>query len=162
VGQSQENSSVFYDVGDASGPVFKVTLRQAGSTNIMLHYGQWIASVTEEESSSVLDKSMDAGRYADQVQWATFRKPRYTLANLGQAGIGGLGDAIGAFNKNQTWATQGDTHKSFFVRFITGIHRRVGKEVRRDEPVTIGVLKEIPRLFWRSSGFLRAGGRSPL
>jgi hypothetical protein len=56
VGQSQENSSVFYTVGDTSGPAFKVTLRQAGSTNIMLHHGQWIASVTEEESSSLLDK----------------------------------------------------------------------------------------------------------
>jgi hypothetical protein len=90
---------------------------------------------------------MDPGRYADQVQWATFQKPRYTRANFGHAGIGGLGDAIGAFDKNQTWVTQGDTHKFFFVRFMTGIHRRVGEEVRREEPVTIGVLKEIPRIF---------------
>jgi hypothetical protein len=67
--------------------------------------------------------------------------------NFGHAGIGGLGDAIGAFDKNQTWVTQGDTHKFFFVRFMTGIHRRVGEEVRREEPVTIGVLKEIPRIF---------------
>lgn len=91
----------------------------------------------------VLDKSMDRGRYQDQVQWATFRKMRSTLSNICQAGIRGLGDAVGASDKNRTWITQGDTHKFFFVRFATGIHRRVGEEVRRDEPITIGVLREV-------------------
>ena len=66
---------------------------------------------------------------------------RSTLTNLSQAGIGGLGDAIGASDKNRTWVTEGDTHKFFFVRFATGMHRRVGEDARRDEPVTIGVLK---------------------
>ena len=96
---------------------------------------------------AVLDKSMDPGRYEDQVQWATFRKMRSMLTNISQAGIQGLGAAIGASDKNRTWVTQGDTHKFFFVRFSTGIHRRVGEDIRRDEPVTIGQLKEIHRIL---------------
>ncbi len=96
---------------------------------------------------AVLDKSMDPGRYEDQVQWATFRKMRSMLTNMSQAGIQGLGDAIGASDKNRTWVSQGDTHKFFFVRFSTGIHRRVGEDVRRDEPLTIGQLKEIHRIL---------------
>ncbi len=94
---------------------------------------------------AVLDKSMDPGRYEVYVQWATFRKMRSSLTNVGQAGCGGLGDAIGASDKNRTWVTGVDTHKFFFSRFMNGIHRRVGEEVRRDEPVTIGVMKEIQR-----------------
>jgi hypothetical protein len=53
---------------------------------------------------AMLDRSMNPGRYADQVQWATFRKMKYN-------------------------------------RFATGSYRRVGEEVRRDKPVTIGVLR---------------------
>lgn len=91
----------------------------------------------------VLDKSMDTGRYQDRVQWATFRKMRSTLNNLSQAGIKGLGDAVGASDKNRTWITDGDTNRFFFVRFATGIHRRVGEDVRRDEPISIGVIREV-------------------
>ncbi len=41
---------------------------------------------------AVLDKLMDPRRYKDQVQWATFRRMRSCLINVGQAGCGGLGD----------------------------------------------------------------------
>jgi hypothetical protein len=114
---------------------------------------------------AVLDKSMDPGRYEDQVQWATFRKMRSALTNVSQAGVGGLGDAIGASDKNRTWVTQGDTHKFFFVRFSTGIHRRVGEDVRRDEPITIGVLKEVHRILekqWKAESRRKKPSRARL
>jgi hypothetical protein len=114
---------------------------------------------------AVLDKSMDLGRYADQVQWATFRKTRSTLTNLSQVGTGGLGDAIGASDKNRTWVSAGDTHKFFFVRFMTGTHRRVGEEVKRDEPISIGVLNEVHRILeerWQEETHRKRPSRSRL
>ncbi len=96
---------------------------------------------------AVLDKSMDPGKYEDQVQYATFRKIRSALTNLGQAAFGGLGDVIGAYERNRTWISAVDTHKFFFHRYMTGIHKRVGEEIRRDEPISIGVLKAIHRIL---------------
>jgi hypothetical protein len=95
---------------------------------------------------AVLDKSMDRGIYETRVQYATFRKVRSALTNLGQAGFGGLGDVIGAYEKNRTWISSVDTHKFYFQRYMTGIHRRVGEEIRRDEPISIGVLKATHRI----------------
>ena len=98
---------------------------------------------------AVLDKSMDPGRYEAQVQFSTFRKVRSALTNLGQAGFGGLGDVIGAYERNRTWISAVDTHKFYFHRFMTGIHKRVGEEIRRDEPISIGVLHAIHRILDR-------------
>jgi hypothetical protein len=95
---------------------------------------------------AVLDKSMDRGIYETRVQYATFRKVRSALTNLGQAGFGGLGDVIGAYEKNRTWISSVDTHKFYFQRYMTGIHRRVGEEIRRDEPISIEVLKTTHRI----------------
>jgi hypothetical protein len=58
-----------------------------------------------------------------------------------------LGDIIGAYEKNRTWVSSVDTHKFFFHRFMTGIHKRVGEEIRRDEPISIGVLKAVHRML---------------
>ena len=41
----------------------------------------------------------------------------------------------------------GDTHKLFFHRVLRGIHERIGEEVRRDEPLTIGITKEVHRIL---------------
>jgi hypothetical protein len=38
----------------------------------------------------VLDRSLDPGKYADYVQWETFRKARSAVINISQAGVSGL------------------------------------------------------------------------
>ncbi len=114
---------------------------------------------------AVLDKSMDKGRYDDQVQWETFRKTRSSLTNVGQVGVGGLADAIGVNGKNKTWVSGADTHKFFFHRFMTGIHKRVGEEVRRDEPISIEVLKEVHRILdkrWKAEAKRRRPSQKKL
>ena len=45
---------------------------------------------------AVLDRSLDPGLYAEHVQWDTFRKARSCITNISQAGVSGLGDAVGA------------------------------------------------------------------
>jgi len=102
---------------------------------------------------AVLDKSMDQGNYCSEVQWSTFRKMMSALSNIGQVGPGGLSDAIGIGGKGKSWISGGSTHKFHFSRFMTGIHKRVGEDVRRDEPISIGVIQEIHRTLdtrWNS------------
>jgi hypothetical protein len=88
----------------------------------------------------VLDRSLDPGRYADYVQWETFRKARSAMTNIAQAGSSGLGDVIGAYERNRCWISKVPTHSFWFSRFMAGIHKRVGEIRRQDEALSIGVL----------------------
>jgi len=96
---------------------------------------------------AVLDKSLDSGRYQPHVQWATFRKIRSALTNLGQASVGGLTDVVGAHERSRVWISSVSTHTFFFSRFMGGLHRRVGEIVKRDEPVTAAVLHALDQIL---------------
>jgi hypothetical protein len=95
----------------------------------------------------VLDRSLDPGRYSDHVQWETFRKARSAITNITQAGVGGLEDVIGAYEKNRCWISKVPTHSFWFHRFMVGIHKRVGEIRRQDEALTIDVLHEVDRIL---------------
>ena len=113
----------------------------------------------------VLDKSMDKGRYQPEVQWETFRKMMSALTNIGKVGVGGLAEAIGVGGRNKAWMSSGSTHKLHFSRFMTGIHKRVGEDVRRDEPVSVGVIQEVHRVLekrWRAETRRRRPSRRKL
>ena len=96
---------------------------------------------------AVLDKSLDPGRYETHVQWSTFRKIRSAVTNVSQASVGGLGDVVGAYEKTRTWIYNVPTHTFFFTRFMGGLHRRVGEVVKRDEPITIQIMKAIQKML---------------
>jgi hypothetical protein len=96
---------------------------------------------------AVLDRSLDPGRYAEYVQWETFRRSRLMVTNISQAGAGGLAGVIGAYGKNRSWISQVSTHSFWFSRFITGIHKRVGEIRKQDEPMTIEVLHAIDKIL---------------
>ena len=64
-----------------------------------------------------------------------------------QASVNGLKDMVGAYENNKTWISSSPTHQFFFSRFMTGVHKRVGELVKRDEPVTVEMLKEIDKLL---------------
>jgi hypothetical protein len=102
----------------------------------------------------VMDRSLDAGRYSDYVQWETFRKAWLAITNITQAGVGGLDDVIGAYEKNRCWISKVPTHSFWFHRFMVGIHKRVGEIRRQDEALTIDVLHEVDKILearWRST-----------
>jgi hypothetical protein len=64
----------------------------------------------------VLDRSLDAGRYSDYIQWETFRKDRSAITNISQAGASGLGDV-----RERTNATGVGSRR--FSRFMVGVHK---------------------------------------
>jgi hypothetical protein len=50
---------------------------------------------------AMLDRSLDPGRYSDQVQHGTFRKVQSTITNIIQAGVGGSEDWMGACQRTK-------------------------------------------------------------
>jgi hypothetical protein len=74
----------------------------------------------------VLDGSLDPGKYADYVQWETFRKARSAVTNISQVGVSGLQDVIGAYECNICWISKVPTRTFWFHRIMVGVHKRVG------------------------------------
>jgi hypothetical protein len=100
-----------------------------------------------EIAAGILNRSLNKGKYAEHVQYATFRKARSAVTNVSQAGVSGLGATIGAYEKSRLWILEVQTHSFWFTRFMTGIHQRVGEVRKQDEPITIGVLKVVKELL---------------
>lgn len=98
---------------------------------------------------AVLDRSLDKGMYEDHVQWETFRKTMSAVTNMSQAGLKGLEESVGAYERNRMWISNSPSHKFWFSRFMTGIHKRVGELVKRDKPITIDVLKKVEEILER-------------
>lgn len=96
---------------------------------------------------AVLIRSLDKGKYENFVQWETFRKTRSAVTNVYQASVDGLMDVIGAYEKNRCWVSRVPTHSFWFVRFMEGLHRRVGEVVKQDWPIPIQVVKYIDEML---------------
>jgi hypothetical protein len=75
---------------------------------------------------ALLDRSLDPGCYANHVQFGTFRKVKSTITNIIQAGVRGLGDSVGAYQRNTIWIATAPTQTFWFARFMEGLHERVG------------------------------------
>jgi hypothetical protein len=92
---------------------------------------------------AILDRSLAAGQNEEFVQWATFRKTRSTATNISQAGLEGLTDSIGAYERKRMWISNVATHQFWFTRFMGGLHKRVGELKKQDEPLSIDVVKAV-------------------
>jgi hypothetical protein len=111
---------------------------------------------------AVLDRSMDPGKYAEFVQWETFRKTRSCITNVSQAGVGGLGNSIGAYERKKMWISTVATHTFWFERFMEGLHRRVGEIKKQDWPISIEALHEVDKILekeWNKAKSLSAQKR---
>jgi hypothetical protein len=97
----------------------------------------------------LLDRSLDPGRYANQVQFGTFRKDRSTITNITQYGVEGLGDLVGAYQRNKIWVTKAPTQKFWFARFMEGRHKRVGEIRMPDKILAIEEVHAIYRMMER-------------
>jgi hypothetical protein len=103
---------------------------------------------------AVLDRSLAKGIHSEYVQWGTFRKARSVVTNISQAGVSGLGDSVGAYERNRTWISNVATHQFWYSRFMHGLHKRVGEVRKPDAIVTIDVLHAIDSILegeWASA-----------
>lgn len=72
---------------------------------------------------AVLDRSLDAGLHEEFVQWDTFRSMRSAVTNVTQAGVHGLQDVVGAYERNRMWISGVPTHSFWFTQFMSGVHK---------------------------------------
>jgi hypothetical protein len=96
---------------------------------------------------AILDRSMDPGKHAEFVQWETFRKTRSCITNVSQAGVGAMGDSVGANERKKIWILSVVTHTFWFDRFMTGLHRRVGEIKKQDWPIPIDALHAVDKIL---------------
>jgi hypothetical protein len=98
---------------------------------------------------ALLDRSLDSGRHADYVWYGTFRKVTSTITNIIQAGVDGLGDSVGAYQRNNILVTGAPTQKFWFARFMEGLHKRVGYIRMPDRILAIEEVHAIDRMIKR-------------
>jgi hypothetical protein len=98
---------------------------------------------------AILDRSLCPGQNEEYVQWGTFRKTRSTVTNISQAGLEGLSETIGAYERKRMWISKVATHQFWFTRFMGGLHKRVGELKKQDEPLSIDVVKAASHILER-------------
>jgi hypothetical protein len=147
---SRESSTVAFNLREARRMELKASDR-LGMPSITPPMGPFPLSdeCGMKAAIAMLDRSLDPGRYADQVQCGTFRKVRSTIANVIQAGVGGLEDSMGACQRNKIWMTKAPTQKFWFSRFMEGLHKRVGEIRMPDKILTIEEVHAIDRTLER-------------
>jgi hypothetical protein len=103
---------------------------------------------------AVLDRSLDPGQYEATVQWDTFRRQMSAVTNISQAAVGGLGNSVGAYERNKMFISEAVTHKFWFSRFMIGVHKRVGQVRKPDRVLTIDIMHAVDRILeaeWENS-----------
>jgi hypothetical protein len=147
---SRESSTVAFNLREARRMEYKVAQRLE-MPSITPPMGPF--PLTDEcgmkAAIAMLDRSLDPGRYANQVQYGTFRKVRSTITNVIQAGVGGLEDSVGAYQRNKVWVTKAATQKFWFARFMEGLHKRVGEIRMPDKILRIEEIHAIHRVLER-------------
>jgi hypothetical protein len=153
---SRESSTVAFNLREARRMELKASDR-LGMPSVAPPMGPFPLSdeCGMKAAIAMLDGSLDPGRYADQVQHGTFRKVRSAVANIIQAGVGGLEDSMGACQHNKIWMTKAPAQKFWFSRFVEGLGKRVGEIRMPDNILTIEEVHAIDRALERECAHAR-------
>ena len=88
------------------------------------------------EAILILERSTDAGKYADMIQFGTMRKMRSMFSNIYHASAKGQTSMVLAKDTKKMSVSACKTHGEFFERFIRGAHKRMGDIVRPDRALS--------------------------
>jgi hypothetical protein len=135
------------------------TTSQLGMPCITPPMGPWPLSdkLGMKVAIAVLDRSLDKGIYEATVQWDTFRRQMSSVTNISQAAVGGLGNSVGAYERNKMFISESVTHKFWFSRFMSGVHKRVGQIRKPDRVLSIDIIHAVDRLLeleWENASSL--------
>jgi hypothetical protein len=151
---SWESSTVKSNLGKAMR--IERTAFRLGMPSMTPHMGPWPLEDSQGMSAAlaVLDRSLDKGKYKTTVQWDTFRRSKLAITNISQAAVGGLENSVGAYERSRMWIWGSVTHKFWFARFMSGVHKRVGQVRKPDKELTIDVIHAVDKLLeteWQSA-----------
>ena len=92
----------------------------------------------------ILLRSLDPGRTEDTIQFSTARYLRSVYSNIYHASAEHqTGMAVMAQGTTKTYVTDCPTYGFWFSRFMRGVHKRMGEEVRSDYALSIQVFHMI-------------------
>jgi hypothetical protein len=92
----------------------------------------------------ILLRSLDAGRTEDTIQFSTARYLRSAFSNVYHAlSQHETGMAVLAQGTTKIFVTNCPSYSYWFERFMRGVHKRMGEEVRSDYALSIGILHKI-------------------
>jgi hypothetical protein len=111
--------------------------------------GPWLLEDKQGMAAAIdlLDRSLDKGTYEDTVQWDTFRHTMSAVSNISQASVGGLEDSVGAYERNRMFILGSVTHRFWFLRFMIGVHKRVGQVQKHDRILTIDIIHAADKIL---------------
>jgi hypothetical protein len=92
----------------------------------------------------ILIRTLDPGRTEELVQFSTARTLRSVYSNVYHASSQHQnGMAVMAHNTAKIWVTDCSSYGYWFERFMRGLHKRMGEEVRSDYALSIRVMHKI-------------------
>jgi hypothetical protein len=92
----------------------------------------------------ILIRTLDPGRTEELIQFSTARYLRSVYSNIYHASSQhqrGMG--VMAHNTSKIWVTECPSYGYWFERFMRGVHKRMGEEVRSDYALSIRVLHKV-------------------
>jgi hypothetical protein len=93
---------------------------------------------------SILLWSLDPGKMEDTIQFSTVRYLRSVYSNIYLASAElQTGMAVMAQGTSKTYVTDCPSYSYWFERFMRGVHKRMGEEVRSDYTLSVKVLHKI-------------------
>ena len=92
---------------------------------------------------SILLRSLDKGRYQNTLQYESVRKMRSAFSNVWHASCNTLTTSVLARDVRKTYVTSCPAYSLWFERFMIGMHKRMGDEVRQDKAVTLAVIHKL-------------------
>jgi len=100
-------------------------------------------------------KSLDPGVNAPTVQFDTVRQFRSAFSNAYGAGPSQLQVSLYSSAHKKMHGTTSPSDSEWFARFALGMEKRLGRQLRQDLGLSIGVMLEVQRdleMRWSSSG----------
>jgi hypothetical protein len=92
----------------------------------------------------ILIRSLDPGKTEEFIQFSTARGLRSVYSNIFHASSQQqTGLAVMAQNTTRIWVTTCPSYGYWFERFMRGVHKRMGEEVRSDFALSIKVIHRI-------------------
>jgi hypothetical protein len=92
----------------------------------------------------ILLRSLDPGKTEELIQFSTARNFRSVYSNIYHASAQHQnGMAVMAHSTHKLWVTNCPSYSYWFERFMRGLHKRMGEEVRSDYALSIRVLHKI-------------------
>ena len=94
-------------------------------------------------ATCLLRRSLERGKYRETLQFETVRKLRSAYSNLWHASQATLTTSVMARDVRKTYVTTCPTYSLWYERFMLGMHKRMGDEVRQDLAISLDVIHKM-------------------